>query len=68
MSTKATLSKTRSVLTENGDPDLGVRWYIQVDEETEVIRRELYLDIATYQDLGEPETITVTIEPGDLLN
>ncbi len=67
----ALLSKTRSILTRSttkGDEDYSRQWFIQVDEETDVIRREVYVDIGTYQDLGEPETITITIEPGDTLN
>lgn len=61
----AILSRTRSVL--HLDP-LTDRTYRQVDEDTDVLHREVYLDIRTYQDLGEPETITISIEPGDTLN
>lgn len=30
--------------------------------------KDLYMPIAHYLDLGEPEVITVTVEPGDKLN
>lgn len=61
----AVLTRTRSVL--HLDP-LTDRTYRQADEETDVLHREVYLDIHTYQDLGEPDTITISIEPGDTLN
>ena len=28
----------------------------------------LFIPIETYDDMGEPQTITVTVEPGDRLN
>ena len=32
------------------------------------VEREVSVTKGAWRDLGEPETITVTIEPGDLLN
>jgi hypothetical protein len=63
----AVLSKTVSILTYSTDIR-DQRLYVQVDPDTEVINRQVYVDIETYQDLGEPDVITVTIEPGDTLN
>jgi len=67
----AILSKTRSILTRDdrySEEEFGKRWFIQTDEETGIVRRNVYVDVETFQDLGEPDTITVTIEPGDTLN
>lgn len=44
------------------------RSYVARDPITQVLERKLYLDILTYDDLGAPDTITLTIEPGDTLN
>lgn len=62
------LTKTRSILTRRNPDDWEDRRYWQVDEESGVIRRAVDIDIQTFQDLGEPDTITVTIEPGDTMN
>lgn len=62
----ALLTATRTILTHVPGDDS--RLYVASDEESGVIRRSVYVDIETYQDLGEPEEITVTIEPGDTLN
>jgi hypothetical protein len=48
-----------------GDED---RRYWAVDEESGVIGRQVYLSFQDFLDLGSPETITVTVEPGDTLN
>lgn len=60
------LTRTRSIL--HAEPESGARAFVQRDEDTNVMRRKVYLDIETYQDLGCPDTITVTVEPGDTLN
>lgn len=62
----APLSKTVSVLdrydTEDGDERLGGGCtYLSA-------RHTLVLDTDTVGDMGDPTTITVTIEPGDTLN
>lgn len=62
----AVLTRTRSVLHTH--PDLAPRTYCAIAEDSNAILREVYLDMETYQDLGEPDTITITIEPGDTLN
>lgn len=67
----ATLTRTRSVLHRSatkGDEPYSRQWFIQADEDTNVVRREVYVDRQTFEDLGEPDTITVSIEPGDTLN
>jgi hypothetical protein len=62
------LSKTASVLTQVESDSTWVSFEIERDEPDETRRRDVTIDYATWQDLGEPETITVTIEPGDRLN
>lgn len=65
---RGVLSATRSILTRVNPDDWEDRRYRQVREDDGVILREVYMDIGTFQDLGEPEVITLTIEPGDTLN
>lgn len=60
------ITKTKSVL--HAEPSSGPRAYVQRDEGTNVLRRKVYLDITTYQDLGCPDTVTMTVEAGDTLN
>lgn len=65
------LLKTKTILkhdTKMGRDWGGSRWFISSDEESGVIRRQVYIDGTTYDDLGSPDTITITIEPGDTLN
>lgn len=66
----AVLTRTRSVLhrstTKGGEP-YSRQWFIQVQDD-DAITREVYVDSQTFHDLGEPDTITVSIEPGDTLN
>jgi hypothetical protein len=61
----ATITKTKSVLHADRHSE---RTFVQRDEDSGVLRRKVYLDITTYQDLGSPDTVTVTVEPGDTLN
>lgn len=66
-----TLSRTRSVLTRSttkGDEPYAVQWFASADDDTSAVLREVYVDRQTFEDLGEPDTITVSIEPGDTLN
>lgn len=65
------LLKTRSILTHDvrfPDDEGGRQWFIQSDEETGVVNRRVYVDSTTFEDLGQPEVITLTVEPGDQLN
>ena len=57
------LTKQRVVM----DADYANAEYIQFTEEPG-FARTIRLDRHDWADMGEPETITVTIEPGDLLN
>lgn len=79
-----TLSRTRTVLnrvrsvevTDASGRDLGVigepagrGFYAQPAEPGEDARRHIVIvDADVYEDMGRPDTITVTIEPGDRLN
>lgn len=42
-------------------------YYVATDEESP-FWRQVEIDIATFEELGRPTVITVTIEPGDKLN
>lgn len=37
-------------------------------EEDELPRRVVYITREDWEDIGSPDTITLTVEPGDLLN
>lgn len=37
-------------------------------DEPDTRYRVLYVDLSTWHDLGRPETLTITIKPGDWLN
>lgn len=65
----AMLTKTASVMSHEPGYDLdGLRAFYLIDEETKVINRVVHLNDETFADMGSPETITVTIEPGDRLD
>lgn len=63
------LEKSRTILTRynRADPDMR-SWYRSSDEETGVIHRDVYISQQDFEDFGEPDVITVTVEPGDHLN
>lgn len=66
----AELTATTSVLhidTPSSKHDLHALFQ-QRDEETNAITRSLLVDRRTWRDLGYPEVVTVTVEPGDRLN
>ena len=69
------LTRTRSVLvlrdTAHREPDIHgtlIRYGRSHDDELDGPFRSVLVDEATRADLGDPEHVTVTIEPGDLLN
>lgn len=69
------LTRTRSVLilrdTGHHEPDITgtlVKYGRSHDDELDGPFRMVLVDEATRMDLGDPEHVTVTIEPGDLLN
>lgn len=62
-----TLTKTRRILNRGRVADSHAAFH-QFDEDTGRPSTEVIIPRATYDDLGQPEQITVTIEPGDLLN
>lgn len=61
----AVLSKTRSVLDRLIANDKGA--YFDFADDDFSRSRLTHLDAQSYRDLGEPEQITVTVEPGDTL-
>ncbi|KQP83728.1 hypothetical protein [Aeromicrobium sp. Leaf291] len=66
--TTANLTKTRSVLdlVPNAlSDDLAV--FASHDEDTGQVLRSVRFSQRDHDDMGRPEQVTVTIEPGDLL-
>jgi hypothetical protein len=65
------LTKLRAVMTHlpspDQDADLRVTFTLAYDD-TGVITRTLILSYEDWRDLGSPEQLTVTIDPGDTLN
>lgn len=68
-----TLSKMQAVMHRTSfQRDLVDRRSAVVFEAREddlgTIEKEVSIELSAWQDMGEPDTITVTIEPGDRLN
>lgn len=62
------LSKTQSVMRRLKTEDFGATYANGSSAPGDEITRLTTIDRQTYDDLGQPFEITVTIEPGDLLN
>lgn len=43
-------------------------WYRQLGDDQTRRHHRLYIDALLYAEMGKPETVTVTIEPGDRLD
>ena len=66
---KALLTRTVKVIHEQPIRDGGRVIYRHTDDDTyDPYAATLYLSGEDYLDMGRPDTITVTIEPGDRLN
>ncbi|WP_311208789.1 MULTISPECIES: hypothetical protein [unclassified Aeromicrobium] len=65
--TTVNLTKARSVLDLDGAFDTSPT-FTSRDEDNGLIRRGLSMSEQDYNDMGRPERVTVTIEPGDRLN
>jgi hypothetical protein len=65
MLTKHALLLERSLEPSN---EVGVRFNEPADEDGNPGRTKLLLDPDSFQDMGEPDVVTVTVEPGDSLN
>lgn len=65
-----TLTKTRSVLTFQGADEFYARYISDISDEEEggSLRHVSYLRVDLWDEMGRPDTITLTVEPGDLLN
>ena len=46
----------------------GMVQFLQLDGDTQQIRQTVGIPVEKFDDLGRPDTITVAITPGDLLN
>ena len=65
----AILSKTEVVLDRDGDTPTHARFAYDPDIAAgEATTHTVYVERVAWRDMGEPDTITVTIEPGDRLN
>ena len=65
----AILSKTKVVLDHDGDTATHVRFAYDPDIAAgEAPTHTVYVERVAWRDMGEPDTITATIEPGDRLN
>ena len=65
----AILSKTKVVLDRDEDTPTHARFAYDPDIAAgEAPTHTVYVERSAWRDMGEPDTITVTIEPGDLLN
>lgn len=63
------LNRIRSVMHEDPTDRVNGRIaYRSSVDEGENAPHVVYLDVAAVFDMGAPSTITMTIEPGDLLN
>lgn len=63
------LSKTQTVLDRDTDTATHVRFAYAADIAAgEAPTHTVYVERVAWRDMCEPDTITVTIEPGDLLN
>ncbi len=60
------LTKTRTVLTRR--PGMLFTFVQEPDEDGDIRRHIVTVDPQVLEDMGNPDTITVTIRPGDRLN
>lgn len=63
----ATLQSTKFTLANWADDDRWA-WFDDAATERTRVRRGLSLPLDTWRDMGSPDVLTVTIEPGDRLN
>lgn len=61
------LTKTRTILTHKGDDDDLYARFLSDTEDGDP-RHVLYMERDLWHEMGTPATVTVTVEPGDLLN
>ncbi len=62
------MTRSRQVLVYDLDFNGTVHFHNEVDEPDERYRTCLLLVDADWRDMGSPQEITITIEPGGLLN
>jgi hypothetical protein len=61
------LTEARSILVRSAEGPASVLFQQDVDP-GEQPRFELLMALPVYTDLGEPERVTLSVQPGDLLN
>ena len=61
------LTKARSVLDFSRGGTTHVT-FASKDEDTGEVQRSVIIRLQDYEDMGRPEQVTITIEPGDRLN
>lgn len=62
------LIRTRQILDYGMEAGGVVHFHTEPPEEGEYYRSYMLMDTDDWRDMGEPDKITITIEPGDLLN
>jgi hypothetical protein len=67
--TEGEMSKTVAVMQRKRvDLDPGNITFVMLEDDHDTVVRTVKIDQQTWEDLGRPDTVTVTIQPGDLLN
>lgn len=64
----ATMSKTTTIMPLAREGASVARFHGEDDSGVKASIRDLYMSLDTYRELGSPQVITVSIEPGDKLN
>jgi hypothetical protein len=62
------LTKTERIYTHEPQRFGPLERFAQRDEDTQDLLSSVWVNKQTFDDLGQPDQITVTIEPGDRLN
>ena len=63
-----TLSRTRTIYQLNLALSTNARAAFDTDDEDDESNRHVSMSVQNWNDMGQPNEITVTVEPGDRLN
>ena len=66
--TQQVLVLDETVIVVDTDEPLSPVYFQNLHDEGETTRTQLLMQTGDYEAMGRPDRITVTIEPGDLLN
>lgn len=66
------LTRTRSVMQRLAPPgeiaDFAQVTFVATDDENPENARSVAFPVSVWEDMGSPDVVTLTVEPGDLLN